>query len=202
MARMHVIQSWSDGAAYSGEQIQARLSQGKALHFKKSGMANTELYTQDDEKPKSKPSIRDRISLADRHFSRMEAMSKELEDSLDNGTVTLIEYQQLKPIMNARLEKAWLRLSKQHGWVEEEAVQYPSTEQSSTPIQTSNETPYSCGKTTTKNNDSCQDIPSWLLELSPSNCLKNPAIKACKGWKKAVQLSQAVRNYINELKDL
>lgn len=121
MSRMYIVNHWSDAAAYSGEQIGQRLADSKALHFNRDGSANTQLYTDSETKPKekSKPSLRDRISLADRHFNRIEAMSLELEKEYRQGNISNEEYSYLKPKMQKRLDDAWKRLCKENKWEEE-----------------------------------------------------------------------------------
>lgn len=118
MSRMYIVNHWSDAAAYSGEQIGQRLSDSKVLHFNRDGSANTQLYADPETKPKAKAkaSIRDRISLADRHFNRIEAMSLELEKEYKLGNITDEEYSYLKPKMQKRLDAAWKRLCKENQW--------------------------------------------------------------------------------------
>lgn len=121
MSRMYIVNHWSDAAAYSGEQIGQRLADSKALHFNRDGSANTKLYADSETALKEtlKPSLRDRISLADRHFNRIEAMSLELEKEYKLGNISNEEYSYLKPKMQKRLDAAWKRLCKENKWEDE-----------------------------------------------------------------------------------
>ena len=122
MSRTHVIQMWTDAAEYSGEMIGNRLSQSQALHMTRDGKANVALYADDAPKPKAKKkrSIVERVSLADSHYNRLEALSLELDKELELGNVSFEDYVYLRQVMDARLEKAWKRLSKARGFVDEE----------------------------------------------------------------------------------
>lgn len=122
MSRTHVIQMWTDAAEYSGEMIGNRLSDSKALHMTRDGKANTALYADQEVKPKAKKkrSIVERVSLADSHYNRLEALSLELDKELESGNVSFEDYAYLRQTMDARLEKAWQRLAKARGFVDEE----------------------------------------------------------------------------------
>lgn len=121
MSRTHVIQMWTDAAEYSGEMIGNRLSQSQALHMTRDGKANVALYADEAPKPKAKKkrSIVERVSLADSHYNRLEALSLELDKELENGNVSFEDYAYLRQVMDGRLEKAWNRLAKARGFVED-----------------------------------------------------------------------------------
>ena len=123
MSRTHVIQMWTDAAEYSGEMIGNRLSQSEALHMTRDGKANVALYADEAPKPKAKKkrSIVERVSLADSHYNRLEALSLELDKELESGNVSFEDYAYLRQVMDGRLEKAWQRLAKARGFVEEES---------------------------------------------------------------------------------
>lgn len=120
--RLYCIQSWNDASRQSGEQIGNRLTQSQALHMTRDGKANVALYA--DEAPKSKAkkkrSIVERVSLADSHYNRLEALSLELDKELELGNVSFEDYAYLRQTMDARLEKAWTRLAKARGFDEQE----------------------------------------------------------------------------------
>ena len=122
MSRTHVVQMWTDAAEYSGEMIGNRLSQSQALHMTRDGKANVALYADEAPKPKAKKkrSIVERVSLADSHYNRLEALSLELDKELENGNVSFEDYAYLRQVMDSRLEKAWNRLAKARGFVEDE----------------------------------------------------------------------------------
>lgn len=120
--RLYCIQSWNDASRQSGEQIGNRLAQSQALHMTRDGKANTALYAEEAPKPKAKKkrSIVERVSLADSHYNRLEALSLELDKELESGNVSFEDYAYLRRVMDARLEKAWQRLSKARGFIDEE----------------------------------------------------------------------------------
>lgn len=128
--RLYCIQSWNDASRQSGEQIGNRLAQSQALHMTRDGKANTALYSDEAPKPKAKKkrSIVERVSLADGHYNRLEALSLELDKELELGAVSFEDYAYLRQTMDARLEKAWTRLAKARGFDEEteEAVSHNS----------------------------------------------------------------------------
>lgn len=123
MSRTHVIQMWTDAAEYSGEMIGNRLSQSQALHMTRDGKANVALYADEAPKPKAKKkrSIVERVSLADSHYNRLEALSLELDKELESGSVSFEDYAYLRQVMDGRLEKAWQRLAKARGFSDEES---------------------------------------------------------------------------------
>lgn len=121
MSRTHVIQMWTDAAEYSGEMIGNRLSHSQALHMTRDGKANVALYADEAPKPKAKKkrSIIERVSLADSHYNRLEALSLELDKELESGNVSFEDYAYLRQVMDSRLDKAWNRLAKARGFVDE-----------------------------------------------------------------------------------
>lgn len=124
--RLYCIQSWNDASRQSGEQIGNRLAQSQALHMTRDGKANTALYAEEAPKPKTKKkrSIVERVSLADSHYNRLEALSLELDKEMESGNVSFEDYAYLRRVMDERLEKAWKRLSKARGFIDEESEVY------------------------------------------------------------------------------
>lgn len=113
MSRMYVLQSWNNAAQYSGEQIGDRLSSSQNL-FLPNGKANISIFADEPAKPKKK-SVADSIDLANRHYSRMEKMSQELDSEYFAGEIDEERYQLLRAKMDERLAKAWKRLEKENG---------------------------------------------------------------------------------------
>ena len=120
--RLYCIQSWNDASRQSGEQIGNRLAQSQALHMTRDGKANVALYADDAPKPKAKKkrSIVERVSLADSHYNRLEALSLELDKEMESGNVSFEDYAYLRQVMDSRLDKAWNRLAKARGFVDNE----------------------------------------------------------------------------------
>ena len=115
--RTFVNVSWNNASEiYDGSQQQNK-------HFNPNGTAATHLYADEAPKPKAKKkrSIVERVSLADSHYNRLEALSLELDKELESGNVSFEDYAYLRQVMDGRLEKAWQRLAKARGFVEEES---------------------------------------------------------------------------------
>lgn len=97
-----------------------------SLHMLNKDRANIDAYATLDapvKKTVKKAPLRDRISLADRHFNRIEALSLELDSEWKAGNIDSEEYYELRAKMNVRLDKAWKRLEKENGWADEETEQ-------------------------------------------------------------------------------
>lgn len=132
------------------------------LHMYPNGAANINAYKEADPVPKKTPqrlSLRNQISLADRHFERMEALSNELDAEWKSGNIPDEEYYELRVKMNVRLDKAWLRLAKENGWTEH----LPKKQSANTPTK-STKIPVSQGKITPKNDD--RTLPYATLQPS------------------------------------
>lgn len=115
MSRSFVNVTWNNASeVYDGSQQQNK-------HFNPNGTAATHLYAYEAPKPKAKKkrSIVERVSLADSHYNRLEALSLELDKELELGNVSFEDYAYLRQTMDARLEKAWKRLAKARGFDEE-----------------------------------------------------------------------------------
>lgn len=123
MSRMYVVQSWSNAAAYSGEQIGNRLAKSENL-FLPNGQANIELFSDVGEKPKviKKKKASEQIDLAERHFNRLEKLSADLDEEYFSGELSEERYQFLRYKMDIRLLKAWERVQKECGpfWQKED----------------------------------------------------------------------------------
>lgn len=97
-----------------------------SLHMLNKYRANIDAYAVLDapvNKPVKKASLRDQISLADRHYNRMEAMSLQLDKERSNG-MSDEEYYELRVKMDVRLKKAWARLCKENGWDDQDDAQH------------------------------------------------------------------------------
>lgn len=122
MSRIYLQPSWvdscSDHAEWSGQSPDDRKRKSHII----GGKANVALYADQEVKPKAKKkrSIVERVSLADSHYNRLEALSLELDKELENGNVSFEDYAYLRQVMDGRLEKAWQRLAKARGFVDDE----------------------------------------------------------------------------------
>lgn len=123
MSRMYIQPSWVGAAEdWSGDSPDNRKCLSQELYLP-NGKANTKAFADEAPKPKAKKkrSIVERVSLADSHYNRLEALSLELDKEMESGNVSFEDYAYLRQTMDARLEKAWQRLAKARGFVDEES---------------------------------------------------------------------------------
>ena len=198
MGRMYIVNHWNDAAAYSGEQIGDRLKDSTALHFNRDGSANVELYSEETAlaKKKSSVSIEDRILPQAKRVRVLTEQLIELESERKAG-MSVEKYSHLRDILICKRQRAEVLLQKA---LNVKPDPTPSDEEDNTYYdeqyaETSGENP-------AQNVMADESVPIWLQGVSSTNSLKNPLIKACKAIRKAVQLSQAARNYYLTLKAL
>lgn len=88
------------------------------------GRPNIAAFAEPEQKPKikKKKSVADSIDLAERHFQRLENMSKELDEEYFSGEIDEEHYQLLRYKLDVRLVKAWDRLCKENSpfWKKED----------------------------------------------------------------------------------
>lgn len=121
MSRMYIQPSWVGAAEdWSGDSPDNRKCSSRELYLP-NGKANTKAFADEAPKPKAKKkrSIVERVSLADSHYNRLEALSLELDKELENGNVSFEDYAYLRQVMDGRLEKAWQRLAKARGFIDD-----------------------------------------------------------------------------------
>ena len=121
MSRVYIQSSWVGAAEdWSGDSPDNRKCSSRELYLP-NGKANTKAFADEAPKPKAKKkrSIVERVSLADSHYNRLEALSLELDKELESGNVSFEDYAYLRRVMNERLEKAWNRLAKARGFIED-----------------------------------------------------------------------------------
>jgi hypothetical protein len=121
MSRVYIQASWVGAAEdWSGDSPDNRKCSSRELYLP-NGKANTKAFADEAPKPnaKKKRSIVERVSLADSHYNRLEALSLELDKELENGNVSLEDYAYLRQVMDSRLEKAWNRLAKARGFIDD-----------------------------------------------------------------------------------
>ena len=122
MSRVYIQPSWVGAAEdWSGDSPDNRKCSSRELYLP-NGKANTKAFADEALKPKAKKkrSIVERVSLADSHYNRLEALSLELDKELESGNVSFEDYAYLRQVMNGRLEKAWQRLAKARGFTDDE----------------------------------------------------------------------------------
>lgn len=89
-------------------------------HILPDGTANIARYA-DTPKTKAKQKTAfERITLADRHYSRLEQLSQELDTELENGSLSAEDWVYGRKQLDKRLDAGWVRLCKERGWSPEE----------------------------------------------------------------------------------
>ena len=118
---MYVVQSWSDAASYSGEQIGNRLAKSQEL-FLPNGKANIALFADEEPKTKKHKSVADSIDLAQKHFDKLEQMSIDLDNEYFDGEIDQARYDLLRYKLDERLIRAWRRVEEENGpiWQKED----------------------------------------------------------------------------------
>ena len=127
MARHYVLGSWAnaDEFDYSGEQLMGH-RQGKSVcmdHMLPSGMANLKRYG-DPVTPVSKAATKpklttfDKICTADRVYSRLSALSEELDNQLEGGEIDLESWAYARKQLDKKLEKSWSAVCRLRNWNE------------------------------------------------------------------------------------
>lgn len=142
MPRTHIIQSWvgaaqyPEGDEYSGEMIGDRRKPsikveiersgdqwrtvGVGQHFTGNGCANLKAYSDTPKAKARQKTAFERITLADRHYSRLEQLSQELDAELENGSLSAEDWVYGRKQLDKRLDAGWVRLCKERGWSPEE----------------------------------------------------------------------------------
>lgn len=180
MARHYILQDWQNAAEYSGQMIGDRLSKSSQLHFKKNGMANIDLYADEDPKKKTakKKSAFEQITLADRHYQRMENLALQLDTEYEQGYLSDEDYIYAIRQIEIRKEKAWVRLCKVRGW---------------SPEQSDQEEFYK--KDVDNNQEQGLSFSHELIDnLSDGNCFKIPLQKLLTAKEKMVKILEILKS--------
>ena len=118
IGRSYLIQQWNDASSYSGEMIGNRLKESTDL-FLANGKANIGLFEEKPKAPAKKPSAFSQIMLADKNYTRLCALSEQLDQELDAGHIPDFEsYCAARKNIDKRLATAWLRVCKERNWNE------------------------------------------------------------------------------------
>ena len=127
MARHYVLGSWAnaDEFDYSGEQLMGH-RQGKSVcmdHMLPSGMANLKRYgdpVTPVTKAPAKPKLTafDKICTTDRTYSRLCALSEELDNQLENGELDLTDWSFARKQLDVKLDKSWKAVCRLRNWNE------------------------------------------------------------------------------------
>ena len=127
MSRHYVLGSWAnaDEFDYSGEQLMgSRQSKSVCMdHMLPSGMANLKRYgdpVTPVSKTPAKPKLTafDKVCTADRTYSRLCALSEELDNQLENGELDLTDWSFARKQLDVKLDKSWKAVCRLRNWNE------------------------------------------------------------------------------------
>lgn len=199
--RQYLIGSWNnaDSYDYSGEQLMGnRLGASREVpHFTASGKANVAKYGDNTEKKGPTISIKDRILPQAKRLTTLREQMLELENSYRSGEMSISEYSQLRDIIVAKIQRQEVLYKRAASVKPIRPESYEDEGISS----------YASSYPPTDNNGHGGSYSSpvgvrFIDELSETNSLKSFLKMSCKVVRKAVQFSQATRNYIKTLKEV
>lgn len=144
--RTHIVQSWvgaceyDEGDTYNGQQVGNRNQKSIGVLVERSGdqwkagnvdqqiptfingRANVAAFAEPVTKPKvpAKPKLTafDKICTADRAYSRLSALSEELDNQLEGGEIDLESWAYARKQLDKKLEKAWSAVCRLRNWSE------------------------------------------------------------------------------------
>ena len=144
--RTHIVQSWvgaceyDEGDTYNGQQIGNRNQKSIGVLIERSGdqwkagnvdqqiptfingRANVAAFAEPVTKLKTpaKPKLTafDKICTADRTYSRLCALSEELDNQLENGELDLTDWSFARKQLDVKLDKAWKAVCRLRNWNE------------------------------------------------------------------------------------
>lgn len=201
--RQYLIGSWSnaDSYDYSGEMLMGhRHGQSRRVHWNPDGSAAVQSYGDDEPKVK-KISIKDRILPQFKRVQTLRAQMLDLEQEYKNTDMSIEEYSMLRDVIVCKIDRAEVLLKKaliakpiRPDSYEDEGI---SSYASSYPPSDNNR--HGGGYSSPVGVSFFAEVVDGL---SDTNSFKSFLQIACKVVRKAVQLSQAARNYYNELRAL
>lgn len=197
--RNYIVASWNDADQYdySGEMLGGSRHKGRSqrVHFNPDGSACVASYS--DPEVKSKVSIQDKILPQKKRLNTLRSQMVELEREYKTTDMSISEYSVLRDVLVAKVQRAEVLYRKA---IAQKPVQLPEVDE---------EIRYVSSDHTSDNDGHGESYSSpvgvgffaeVIDELSDQNSFKSFLKMSCKGVRKALQLSQAVRNYYNELK--
>lgn len=144
--RTHIVQSWvgaceyDEGDTYNGQQIGNRNQKSIGVLIERSGdqwkagnvdqqiptfingRANVAAFAEAVTKAKvpAKPKLTafDKICTADRAYSRLSALSEELDNQLEGGEIDLESWAYARKQLDKKLEKSWSAVCRLRNWNE------------------------------------------------------------------------------------
>jgi hypothetical protein len=203
MTRLYIQPSWidscSDHSEWSGGNDQYRGDKSiEAVPTYINGKPNVKAFSDEAiearrEKKKTSVPLKSRILPQASRLEKLRSEILELETAYRAGEFSLNDYSLLRDVAFAKLHRAEVlykkAISAKPIKTEEEykEVDVESAYDSCDVDYIHTEVATSCGV-------------SWIDDLPRTNCFRKPLKIACTLTRKALQLSQAARNYYNELK--
>lgn len=198
--RQYLIGSWSnaDEYDYSGEQLMGnRLGASREVpHFLANGRANVGKYGDNVAKTTKVP-LKQRILPQAARVEKLHAEILELESAYKSGEFSLAEYTLLREVAFKKYNRAQELLKRAVKPVEKEEDEGISSYASSFPPSDNNGHGESYLSPV-----GGSFFAEVIDELSDTNSLKSFLKMSCKVVRKAVQFSQATRNYIKTLSEV
>lgn len=207
MSRYFAIQSWvsshDNEPDYSGQQTGSRDVRSVEIPmYTQHGKANVDWFSDEQIALRSgankpKPSIKDKILPQAKRLTTLREQMVELENSYRAGEMSISEYSQLRDIVVAKIQRQEVLYKRAASVKPNRTETYEDSE----------ELAYETFFTPSDNNRYGESYSSpvgveFIDELSDQNSFKSFLQIACKVVRKAVQLSQAARNYIKTLSEV
>lgn len=208
MTRLYIQPSWidscSDHGEWSGGNGQYRGDRSvEVVPTYINGKPNVKAFSDEAiearrEKRKTSIPLVDRVLPQKRRLSTLQAQMQELETSYRNREMSISEYSLYRDLIVAKLQRAEVLYQR--------AVAVKPTQPDEDDSGLYTELPEDDVVCSIENHVTAivhtSTIPAWLEGISDDNSCKKVIIKACVWLRKAVQLSQATRNYIKTLSEV
>jgi hypothetical protein len=196
--RNYIEATWNDADQYnySGEQIGNRQRKSGRIHFNPDGSACVASYG-DDEPKTTKISIKDRILPQAKRLTTLREQMIELETSYRAGEMDISEYSTLRDIIVAKIQRQEVLYKRAasirpiRSETDEDSVEYaPSSHDNAQPNDGYASEEYEAVGV------------EFIDSLSNGNSFKKILQKGCKGVRTLVRWHQAIKRYIQTLKEV
>lgn len=164
-------------------------------HTLPNGKANLLAYADRPTPVKSKVSIKDKILPQFKRLQTLRSQMVDLEKEYKTTDMSISEYSVLRDVLFAKAQRAEVLYRKA---IAQKPVQMPEDSLEYTPF--SGFSPQPNDGYASEEYEAVGVV--WIDELSETNSLKSFLKLSCKAVRKAVQFSQATRNYIKTLSEV
>jgi hypothetical protein len=173
-----------------------------SLHMLSKDRANIDAYAALDEpvKKKSSVSLVDKILPQQRRVLTLTQQMIDLEAEYKQRLHNPEEYTLLRNILSCKRSRAQELLKKAVSVKKPEPIPSDDTDSLYNDEQYAEDSLSYNDEKAAQNVIDAVDTPTWLLNTNPSNCLRNPLIKACQTYKTLVRWAIKTKHYINDLK--